>query len=400
MHPSLKDAFRQLVGDVAPRTLFSEAAATPEVPSTAASVVAVAPRRHALRQLTSRGFARAHPFVALPSRNAPRWMLPIENARATREGFRLCTPYAPRARLLKSVAVQAIRVGWKGMARDRVLLASREPLPLEALIREVTGEEHPVFALSLGTPTRLRKLTVQVMRPDGEILGYVKMPLTEQAGERVRREAVVLERLGAVPALRPHLPRVLHAGVWSEGYILFQSPGPSSPGSIEFGPYHTAFLNALQQPNRVRKPASAVVGEVGTQWRAVAPRLDDAWRALGDVALHRAAQQLDGRNVDCGIEHGDFAPWNTRQEDGSLYVYDWESAEWEAPLTWDFHHFHVQVASLLKKRANGVSNHRSPEERAAFCLYLLRSTGRLLEEESQSPNEIEYRRQLLLRELA
>ena len=110
---------------------------------------------------------------------------------------------------------------------------------------EVTGEREPTFAMSLGVGGNVRKLTVQVMRPNGEILGYIKLPLTEAAAERVRREAGILERLRHFAPLRPHIPKVLYAGEWSDGYILFQSPGPPSPGPVEFGALRESFLRAL-----------------------------------------------------------------------------------------------------------------------------------------------------------
>ena len=100
------------------------------------------------------------------------------------------------------------------------------------MVRQVTGEHNPIFALSLGAPGKYRKLTVQVMRPGSEILGYIKLPLTEAASGRIRREAAALQRLGAYPALRPHVPRVLHSGDWESGYILFQSGGPVGSSQV------------------------------------------------------------------------------------------------------------------------------------------------------------------------
>ena len=48
--------------------------------------------------------------------------------------------------------------------------------------------------------------------------------------------------------------------------------------------------------------------------------------------------------------HGDFAPWNAQNVNGSLYLYDWEYAAKEAPYGYDAFHFLFQTLLLLKKQ--------------------------------------------------
>jgi hypothetical protein len=105
--------------------------------------------------------------------------------------------------------------------------------------------------------------------------------------------------------------------------------------------------------------------------------------------------------VPCGVAHGDFAPWNTRVGDGRLYVFDWESASWEAPTLWDIFHFKTQVAALLNKKNDmHISGDPRSGERASFLLYLLSSACELFGEESPAQgNGLEYRRQLLAKRL-
>jgi len=290
-----------------------------------------------------------------------------------------------------------MKLSWLGWAQSGVALASKGPLPLEVLVAEVTGETAPAFALSLGSPDRFRKVTAQVMRPTGEILGYIKLPLTEGATERVRHEAARLASLWGFADLRRHIPRVLHAGEWGDSYILFQSSGPAGSGPTEFGRAHEEFLLALRSAHQVEKPGSVLVEEAARSWRQLQPLLNSEWTELGEKALERARQALTGRKVSCGISHGDFAPWNTRMEDGRLFVYDWESAAWEAPLEWDRIHFHVQVSSLLG-RTNGWVGHfeRTPKEKAVFLLYLLNSLRPILKEGAALKYErAKFRKQLL-----
>lgn len=385
-------------GDAGEQEEGTDASGLPRDPI---AVVLAGGQRAEHAALAQNGYRRNQQFVALPSSNEPRWLLPLGDASRLRGGFEIYTPYAPFARLVKSFTIGLMCAGWKGWRSDRILVTSKDPLPLERLVAAVTGEKRPVFALSLGTTSLFRKLTVQVMRPSGEILGYIKLPLNEPASQRIRHEAAMLESLWAHPVLRPHLPRVLHAGVWEDGYLLFQSPGPGAAGDVDFGPAHDEFLRNLWNVRRTDQPGSALVAKTADRWMTASPLLDASWRDMGGEALRRAAVKLDGTSVPCGILHGDFAPWNTRAGRGSLFVYDWESAEWDAPVGWDIFHFHVQVASLLNRRSrNRLTTPDEARDRGSLWLYLLNSACVSVAEGSQGSKAMEYRRQLLARELA
>jgi hypothetical protein len=290
---------------------------------------------------------------------------------------------------------------FQGLGLPRVLVASRSVLPLEDLVREVTGECQPVFALSLSTETRFQKLSVQVMRPGGEILGYIKLPLTDAAAERVRGEAKILNRLAAFPTLRSHIPQVLYSGDWGGGAILFQTAGPSRSGPVQLDRLCGEFLRLLWAVHPTTQSGHALWEKVATHWRKAEPGFDSPWRGLGQAALAAARWELDGAMIPCGVAHGDFAPWNTRAGNQGLYVFDWEYASWEAPILWDIFHFRTQVAALLDKKDDRyVSLDRYSGERASFLLYLLSSACRLVDEESSDRNAgLECRRQLLRKQL-
>ena len=333
-----------------------------------------------VRNLTEKiqldGFKSVQLFALLPSTRTSSWLLPLKNRPCALSGSQIYAPYAWRARMLKKLLLAAIQVNSTAWARHRVLIASTRPLLLQQFVTEVTGEREPVFSLLLGTPGPFRKLTIQVMRADGEILGYIKLSLTPAAIARVRAEAAMLQRLSLFPELHPHLPRLIHAGEWQGGYLLFQSPGPLRPGPVEFGQAHQRFLQALWSVHSTEKAGRVLVKGIAARWQKIDSLLDPMLRELGERTLERAALDLSDVTVRCGIMHGDFAPWNTRLGDkGDLFVFDWESAVWEAPISWDVFHFHGQIASLLKKKTNGSSFllPESPSTRASFLLYLLSS---------------------------
>jgi hypothetical protein len=367
----------------------------------AAVMVSLNPSKSTKKCLASQGYTNTRVFFALPSLTSPRWLFPLGNGRCTHEGLQIYKPYAKAARILKGLLTTMVAAHCQGLAPHRVLVSSRGPLPLETLVREVTGECQPVFALSLGTEMRFQKVSVQVMRPDGEILGYVKLPLTDAAVERIRHEAETLNHLWSFPALRFHIPRVFYSGEWGNGYILFQTGGPPRPGPVQFNHQCKEFLQLLWGIQASEKPGHVLWEEVASRWRKAEPGLSSGWRALGQAALAKAKRELDVVMVPCGVAHGDFAPWNMRAGDGRLYVFDWESASWEAPISWDIFHFKTQVAALLNKKNDmHISGDRRSGERASFLLYLLNSACELSGEESPAQRVgLEYRRQLLAEQL-
>ncbi|HUK19285.1 MAG TPA: phosphotransferase [Bryobacteraceae bacterium] len=345
---------------------------------------------------TAQGDPMRHRFAVLPSRQEPRYLLPLGNSRTTLESFRVYTPYALGARLRRGLLAQIVRTGWSGWAMHSLNVG--EPVGLTALVTNVTGERQPAFGMSLATPGKYRKLTIQVIRPGGETLGYIKLGLTKPAGERVRHEASMLEEISA---LQPYVPRVLYAGEWQNNYVLFQSLLEGRPGPSKLSGMHVEFLEKLAAIRRVDKPGLRVVEEVGAHWKELTWRCDWRWHQLGTAALVAARRELENLRVACGFWHGDFAPWNTRVRDGRLSVFDWESCAEGMPLGWDTFHFSVQVASLLKKSwRTKFDLAAAPGARGLFLLYLLASLGRSLDERSEDNPGLEYRKQALLGELA
>jgi hypothetical protein len=243
-------------------------------------------------------------------------------------------------------------------------------------------------------------VTVQAMRPGGEILGYIKLPLTEGAGQRIRHEAATLEQLRRSHLLRQHVPEVLFAGEWHDRYTLFQSAGEGTPGPARFHGVHTRFLHHLRRSSAVRRSGGSLVQEASARWAAAGEKLNAGLRDLGRDALRLAGRQLRGTEIACGIWHGDFAPWNTRVCDGRLFVFNWECAEWDMPIWWDLFHFDLQVECLLR-RNSGIDLERvdAPSWNGLYILYLLRSVCRCAEDESGA-DAIEFRRKKLTRLVA
>lgn len=356
----------------------------------------LSPPQKVAKVLVHKGYTHVRRFVAIPFSSVPRWVLPIGDANVTLIGTQIYMPHKWLPTAIKTLVEAMIKIGWSSSLGSQVLVASKEPLELETLVGQLTGEWNPVFALSLGRRLAVRKLTVQVMRPDGEILGYMKLPLTAAAVERVRHEASVLQRLWDFPALRSHIPRLLHSGSWNKTYLLFQSPVLGQLGPTNLTKAHEDFLQTLWRVNRTERSGQSLVEAIGEKWEKVVVSLGPKWKDLGQEVLRRSALELNGQTVSCAIGHGDFAPWNTRVYQERLLLFDWESAQWEVPLLWDIFHFKLQTAVSLRKR-NGINLPAGRDARTAYRLYLLSSVIQFLQEGNLAA--IDHRQKLLTSEL-
>ena len=346
------------------RTLATLTAAGPEPQSPQAATDTTAVQQ----QLPSRAFA------VVPSPRNPRWLLALDSAKSAMAGLDLCTVYTQRARLGRNLLRLSIRARCSKLLLNQIDLSRESLAPLEDLVDETLGVKSPAFAVSIPAAGRNSKATIQIMSRHGEILGFLKVPLTSEAARCTRHEASILRGLTGFPVLHSLVPEVLFAGVWRGTYVLLQTPLAGRPAGCLFSFRHRRFLRELHAAARSVRSGEDLIAETDGRWRELAAVADGAWVDAGKRALDQAAEQLATGLVPCGISHGDFAPWNLRVHGESLRVFDWESARWNAPACWDWFHFQVQVRANLGFRFRAAPPSRLSEPlHPLFTLYLLNS---------------------------
>ncbi|HUZ48083.1 MAG TPA: phosphotransferase [Terriglobia bacterium] len=312
-------------------------------------------------------------------------------------------PQKSRGKVLKAFASKLPWIGAPKWLPQRLTIASKGALPLEALITKLTGEKSPVFAWFMNLCAYSSKINMQVMRPDGEILGYIKLSLSKVASHSLRHEASVLSQLQTYPELRSSVPRVFYHGEWSDGYLIFVSRLAGKSDPLAFTSSHARFLQTLAAIRPVKRDGELLVKEIRRQWEQSLPRLGSEWVEIGQSALEKANRLLAGQSVPCGVIHGDFVPENTMMSNDRLLVFDWERSAAGMPKVWDIFHFHLELAYLLGKKVEDVfAIPESPVNHACWLLYLLGSACRLSEAAQTRARtiRIRYRRQLLSQEVS
>lgn len=357
------------------------------------TVFSLSASRNLPKLLRRQGYTHVRSFVPIPSRNIPRWVLPIGDRSCMVAGTSMYQPHKWAPRAIKKALIGMMKMGWTGELCPKILIASTGKLALETLVTGVTGEAEPVFAMSLGRQAAVRKLTIQVMRASGEVLGYIKLPLSDAAIERLHNEARIVEQLWRFPMLRLHIPQVLYSGDWNGTYVIFQSPLEGERGPAILNGLHEDFFRALHNVHRAQIPGQTVVNTVAAGWETAVRQLGREWEQMGEEVLRRATHSLQRKAMRCGVMHGDFTPWNTRVRNGQLLSFDWESADWELPISWDSFHFQVLVAYCFGKTGDLQLSSQDTSEHLSFMLFLLSSVCRFLKEENYEA--IEKHKQLL-----
>lgn len=252
-------------------------------------------------------------------------------ARALTSHRRLRSPAARVGRSLTGAAAAATGLP---LARHTLSVQSRLPVPARELepvscMEAVLGA--PLLAVVGVRDGANGKATLQLFDHDGSARGYAKVAWSPLTDEYVRTEADVLRSAPQLPA-GVRTPRLLADGAIGSGRpFLVTAPLPQSARTLVRGddlPLGT--LISLFPTTR-----HASVRETG-QFLAVLRRLGAAQASsVSDVELHSAATDLAQRleRVDRRLPvldrwHGDLVPWNAaRDDDGTVWLWDWESSE-------------------------------------------------------------------------
>lgn len=275
----------------------------------------------------------SYSFLVVGSPRAPRWLLPetdinldlvLRNWRPYRWYSRVMW-WGTRAMLrhLKVRGTSALKhagLNWMAEFDWRSFGWSRrsQPLPL----------------IYLGSPGPSRKAVVHLVDPlSGACELIVKVPLTGAAEWWIVHEANVLRTLQTEGVAAP---RTVHLDA-ARG-IASQTAIPGCSGGRQFSQPLLRLFQSLQ------------VNGAGVSLAASAATLDQRLRSTslnGPVSelLSRAiAHMADERPLPAFWVHGDFTPWNIRQQiDGTALLIDWEMAQPNGlPLHDAFHFIHVQ----------------------------------------------------------
>jgi hypothetical protein len=293
-------------------------------------------------------------YTAYPNLAGARWLLPADGPVLRRAGIGgLYQPNSLRGRALRA------SIGAGVLPGEKVRLEEDALARLEAMLAPGVGAGEVRLAFYLGVPAPHRKVTAQVLDPDGRTLAYAKIATSPLARAAVEGERGALLRLSESADLRGAVPEVLASLEWHGGTILLATMGPPRPGPRRLSSTHLRFCTRVFRSFMVREtfaesPMWARMSEMWLRLKYASPETLPA--SLGS-ALGRLHDELGPVSMPLSLVHGDFAPWNTRKGPRSLFVFDWERAsEGMSPLYDAFNFQELQAA--LQGRRGGMRDRR------------------------------------------
>jgi hypothetical protein len=324
----------------------------------------VAARRRG--QAAPAGFTRVEAYLALPRAANPRLLVPLGSPRAAGSALaRNHDATSRKARLARAALGAGLRVGLTQRVADRVdvfadpaLSADERPEHLlTGHLRAIFGRGDLEMAVILGVPRLNRKPVLQVLAPDGTVVGYVKAAWNDLTAGLVRNEARVLADLAAAKPSTFTPPAFVAAGPWGGLELIAASALPNA---------------ARPDQAQIFDPPMAVIAEIAGLWGRSTGRLSDSpyWAGVrerlaahgGSDVLHRAVDWIERRHggdeIAFGAWHGDFTPWNMARLADGTYLWDWERAA-AAPVGLDLLHFLFQSVCRF--------DHKAPAAAVEIC---------------------------------
>ncbi|MCP5536757.1 MAG: hypothetical protein H7A51_11085 [Akkermansiaceae bacterium] len=249
-------------------------------------------------------------------------------------------PQATRARVLVWLVGMMLRFRCHVLL-PKIKLTVRSESPMASML-----EQSDSIGYLLGNPESASRRVIIVYRKKDQLL-VDKLGLHGGARASVIRELGIIKELPpgnrAIPVVVSHDVSEQWAS-YATRYLYGKSPRKVDDAKV---------LDVL---NHWLKNSQREALHQTRQWQemvgyAAAHNVGGLWSQLETVA---------NKQVQVGLFHGDFAPWNIKvSSEGTVAVMDWESGCAHGPAGWDWLHYMIQSATLV--------DHHNPAKVLDIC---------------------------------
>jgi hypothetical protein len=243
-----------------------------------------------------------------------------------------------RARLAKRLVEFLIQSRLRpGMQRTRLELSRRAPFT--KFLSEVAGEAGgtlPEFGILAGNPRSPgQRFIILICARNSQPSAVVKAGISKEARALIAKETAFLKEVGGrtpgIPALRGQFE---DSQTMALALDFFPGESPREIDSVEMSRLLGSWIDVT----------SKVTIEESGVWQQLKASL------AAKTTLAALEPKLQGKQMHPAIFHGDFAPWNIRASpSGDWMVLDWERGDPRGLPGWDWFHFVIQQAILVRK---------------------------------------------------
>lgn len=265
------------------------------------------------------------PFLYVPTHN-----------RAAARALDLYPAQTWKARLAKACWQTGFQLNPRQRGGGEPFLLPPQNIFLTSLARTagLPAGKIPEFAVLAGNPNAPgRRFIFLLFDAEANPVAVVKAGGSERARELIQHEAALLREFGGKLLAVPRLRDASECGnvtTFSTDFIAGDSPVGDTPEPLE------AILSAWLDETR-----TVTLGELPA-WQRLVQTQPDAMQ----LEVVRALAQLP---VPPALMHGDLAPWNVKVAEDRWTVLDWERGERLGVPGWDWLHFVLQPAILVRR---------------------------------------------------
>lgn len=280
-------------------------------------------------------------FHAVSRGGKPFLFLPSDN-RAAATALEIYPAQTAKARMAKAALGMMLRAGLRlGLQKTSLTMSSADPFAafLRAAARVEPGEPFS-FAVLTGNPSAPgRRHVFLLFNSAAQPVAVVKAGATSQARKLIAHETSLLSTFTTAQSGLPKVRGACELDTLSAFAMDFiEGTSPGADECVALGKIFSSWVDSTKQIE---------LGETAA-WRRLI-------QARGAVALTEAALKLETLLVFPVLMHGDFAPWNVKVSAGRWTVLDWERGERVGIPAWDWFHFVVQPAVLVRREPTDLT---------------------------------------------
>ncbi len=286
---------------------------------------------------------RSLKYLFRPNLNEPQLLIPIGNRSVTAATLRRFHDSRSRLNTVVSAASPIL-----GDARLLPIMggetATVGPFDLVDELAIKLGEPELLASVILGPKRRNRKPVLQLIRPDGVVVGFAKIGWSSLTTQLVANERDILLKVESHLPERIEAPRVLlhETRPDPDGRVIVVSSALSNgPLPKRQGPLSLDFVTSLARSvSGGTVPVKTLPYLAGwLQNETLRPFVEKVVEVHGETEL------------EVGLWHGDLTPWNTSTTKKKMVIWDWEFAGLGRPVGFDLLHDIFET----ERRSDGVS---------------------------------------------
>ncbi len=279
-------------------------------------------------------------YLARPSAAEPHLLIPlVSGAVASSALHRYHDNRSVKERLVGVAAQTVARLGL--LERGPGERVDLEPFAMVQQLARVLNEPELSAAIAIGPPRRNRKPVVQLLRANGESVGFVKVAWSPFTHELIQNEGHWLKRVDGKMPKGLIAPKVLF-----EGPVLTAAGSATDCSIVVTGPLETGPLSRRREPLGLDKIVE--LARCNGSEREIVRDLPQVKEAAVNAVSHLVpVQTIIDRHGDTELEtamwHGDLTPWNTATNLDGTSIWDWEFAGGHRPVGFDAMHIRFET---------------------------------------------------------